>query len=64
MKEKIILSSAIMLVIAILISIGAALFGSDPETVMRSAGVSYTLGLGSVGLWAIGFIYPKGKSNE
>jgi len=58
-KQKILLVSAGLVSVGVLSSIATSLLVSDPEMVLRLAGVNTTLIVGSIGLFFVGFAYPK-----
>lgn len=62
MKNKILLSSASLVVLAAILGIGNALYGTDPETIVRLSTVTGILVGGSMGLFFVGLAYPKENS--
>lgn len=59
MKNKILSFSAILVIMATTVSLGTTTLASDPELILRMTGVAYTLGLGSIGLFFVGWVFPK-----
>lgn len=59
MKKKILISAASLVAAATLLGIATALFGKDPELIVRLTTVASILGTGSVGLFFIGLAFPK-----
>lgn len=60
MKTKILKGSALSVVLAATNAIGTAVFATSAETMLRASTVSYTLILASIGLFFVGWIFPKG----
>lgn len=59
MKNKILIGSASLVVGASMLGILTALLASDPVIITRLSTVSGILGLGSVGLFFVGLVFPK-----
>lgn len=59
MKNKILLCSAVFVIIATASSVLVSLFSSDPELALRMTGVNTTLIIGSIGLFFVGLAYPR-----
>ena len=58
-KTSILLSSAALVLGATTLGIGVALFGTNPETMVRLTTVASILGTGSIGLFFVGLAFPK-----
>lgn len=59
MKKKILLGSSFLTVSAMVLALINAVFVTSPETLVRSGAASWILVLGSVGLWAVGLVFPR-----
>lgn len=59
MKKNILLASAGAATLATSISLGASLFASHHEAIIRATTSSWTIGLLSVALFFVGLAYPK-----
>jgi hypothetical protein len=58
-KSSILLTSGGLVLAATTLGIGTALFGHNPETMVRLTTVASILGTGSIGLFFVGLAFPK-----
>ena len=59
MKKILLLIAAGFIWAATMISVGTAIFSSDPEFALRVTGISTSLVVGSIGLFFVGWVFPK-----
>ena len=45
--------------LATMLSVGTAIFSSDAEFALRITGISTSLVIGSIGLFFVGWVFPK-----
>jgi len=58
-KSYVLLTSAALVLGATTLGIGTALFGHNPESIVRLTTVASILGTGSIGLFFVGLAFPK-----
>lgn len=58
-KSSILLTSGALVLSATGLGIATALFGHNPETMVRLTTVASILGTGSIGLFFVGLAFPK-----
>lgn len=58
-KSSILLMSAALVLSATGLGIATALFGHDPQTMIRLTTVASILGTGSIGLFFVGLAFPR-----
>ena len=59
MKKILLLMAAGCIWAATMISVGTAIFSSDAEFALRITGISTSLVIGSIGLFFVGWVFPK-----
>ena len=61
MKNKILTSAAGLVASATILGVSTALFAVDPTMIARLSSVGGILVVGSMGLFFVGLVYPKGE---
>lgn len=57
-KTSILLASATLVAAATTTGVATALYGTDPQTIIRLTTVASILGVGSIGLFFVGLVFP------